>query len=72
MIAFGIILVASCVMLVIGGVLALRKKDYEHVLFVALALIFGCIMALVRISETNPDLLKAESITGLDSKDCKC
>lgn len=71
MIAFGIILVASCVMLVIGGVLALKGKDYEHVLFVALALIFGCIMALLRISETNPDLLRIESITDVWSKDCK-
>lgn len=71
MIAFGVILVASCVMLVIGGVLALKGKDYGHVLFVALALIFGCIMALVRISETNPDLLRVESITGLGSKGCK-
>lgn len=71
MIAFGIILVASCVMLIMGGVLALRGKDYGHVLFVALALIFGCIMALLRISETNPDLLKVESITGLESEDCK-
>lgn len=72
MIAFGIILLASCVLLVIGGVLALKGKDYWDVLFVAFALIFGCIMALERISETNPDLLRIESITDVGPKDCKC
>ena len=71
MIALGIILLASCVLLVIGGVLALKGKDYWEVLFVALALIYGCVIELERISETNPDLLRIESITDVGSKDCK-
>lgn len=71
MVAFGIILLASCVMLVMGGVLALKGKDYWDVLFVSFALIFGCIMALERIGETNPDLLRIEGITDVGPKDCK-
>ena len=72
MIAFGIILVASCVLLVICGVLALKGKDYWDVLFVAFILILGCTLSLERISETNPDLLRFENIISIGSKDCKC